>query len=393
MLNENCTTKLFGLQGVIIKKVRENDKNIELGVELPKHPQVCPECGCVTARIHDYRNQKVKDMPIRNKKVIINLHKRRYVCPGCGKRFYERNEWLSRYKRMTHRMIEDIFLKLKDSVSFKHVANELNISVSTVCRYFDALNIPGKALPEVLCIDEFKGNTGKNKYQCILLDGVSGEIIDILPNRDKATLEHYFSKKNVKDVRFLVSDLWDPYFNLVQNIFPKARHIADKYHVIRQAVWSMEAIRKELQKQLNTTSRIHYKHSAHLLRSSFERMKEGKKAKLLEILSTSRELSNAYWIKEDFLNIFRCETVSEAKEAIHKWCIEASESGYGRFIQNTKMLGKWEKSIVNAIKYGYSNGKIEGTNNKIKVLKRVSYGMRNFDRFRNRILFVAYDKT
>ena len=90
MLNSYYTGKLLGLQEVEIKNIEEKEERYEILIEQPRKYCTCPHCGAVTNKVHDYRYQRVKELPAFEKKVILVLHKRRYVCT-CGKRFAEPN--------------------------------------------------------------------------------------------------------------------------------------------------------------------------------------------------------------------------------------------------------------------------------------------------------------
>ena len=389
MFKKNYTTEILGLQDAKIENVCEIDDVLQIEVSIKRRKQKCPCCGRSTKKVHDYRLQRVKDVSFRDKKTEIILRKRRYLCPHCHKRFYEKNTWLPRYCRRTTRLTAGVTIKLKELVSCRHVANECNVSVTTVQRIFDVVDYSGKPLPEVLLIDEFKGNTGSKKYQCILMNGITGELIDILPNRDTGTLISYFKNKNTDTVRFLVSDMWKPYQELCLTVFKNARHIADKYHVVRQVTWAMEAIRKEVQKELNKHSRLRYKHTASILRKPYSMLTANETEHLMQILTTSPKLAKAYWLKESFSEVFRAKTYEEAIELLKEWIKKAASSCIDRYVSCSKTMAYWSKSIATAIQYGYTNGRIEGMNNKIKVLKRVSFGFRNFRRFRNRIFHTA----
>ena len=90
MLNSYYTETLVGLQGVEIKNIEEKEENYEISIEQPRRYCICPCCGEMTNKIHDYRYQRIKELSAFEKRVILILHKRRYIC-SCGKRFAEPN--------------------------------------------------------------------------------------------------------------------------------------------------------------------------------------------------------------------------------------------------------------------------------------------------------------
>ena len=190
MLYKYFTEKLLGLQGVNITNIEETEKEISIYAELERKEHSCIRCGTVTDAVHDYRTQVIKDIPAFGKLVSIILRKRRYRCPCCGKRFFEENVFLPKYHRMTNRLAAFVIDKLRDERSFTSVAKEVNLSVSTVIRIFDVISYPKAKLQEALSIDEFKGNTNGEKYQCILTDPVNKVVLDILPER----YGHYLTK-------------------------------------------------------------------------------------------------------------------------------------------------------------------------------------------------------
>ena len=100
MLYTYSTEELIGLQDLIIEKIESNKKEIHIYGTLERKTHHCPGCGAKTDKIHDYREQIIKDIPVYGKNAFIHLHKRRYRCQ-CGKRFYEKNTFLPRYHRRT----------------------------------------------------------------------------------------------------------------------------------------------------------------------------------------------------------------------------------------------------------------------------------------------------
>lgn len=84
MLYTYSIEKLTGLQGIIINNIESNEKEVHIYCELERKPYKCPNCGCVTDCVHDYRVQVIKDIPSFGKFVYIHLRKRRYRCK-CGK--------------------------------------------------------------------------------------------------------------------------------------------------------------------------------------------------------------------------------------------------------------------------------------------------------------------
>ena len=121
-------------------------------------------CGSPTSRIHDYRSQIIKDLPMQMRHAYLVLRKRRYVC-SCGKRFLEKYSFLPSYRRQTLRLSYKLIALLSETRSIKSVANEAGISASSVSRLLDTVSYSSPSLPGCIAIDEFKGNAETGKYQ------------------------------------------------------------------------------------------------------------------------------------------------------------------------------------------------------------------------------------
>ena len=140
-------------------------------------------------------------------------------------------------------------------------------------RYFRCVNFKPKQLPEVVSLDEFKGNSGGQKYNSIVADPQNRKVIDILPNRYESDLIKYFSQfESKKNVKYFVCDM-NPHFRQVAKVcFKNAVIVADRYHVIRQVYWAMERVRKNEQNKLSARFRKYFKKSRYLLMKPIEKL-------------------------------------------------------------------------------------------------------------------------
>ena len=386
MLNQDYTTKLLDLEDVIITNVENISDQLHISIELPRRKHTCPCCGTVTDRVHDYRMQVIKDLPLA-RDTFLHLRKRRYRC-DCGKRFFEINTFLPRYYRVTTRLVAEIMFAFKKTVSAKEIGCRYNVSSVTAMRYFNQFNQRLTMLPEVISLDEFKGNSGGQKYNSIIVDPEKRIVLDVLPNRFENNLIKYFSQfPNKNDVKYFVCDM-NPHFRQVAKIcFPQATIVADKYHVIRQVYWAMEKVRKNEQNKLSARFRKYFKKSRNLLMKQTEKLSEEEMDRLSLMFEIAPRLADAYRIKNDFITVIRSNSSIEGKQRLVDWLFSVEVMDLPEFHDCTKAYHNWFQEIINSMDVPWTNGYIEGCNNKTKVLKRVSYGMRNFSHFRKRILF------
>lgn len=377
---------MLGLQDAIVKNVEKLDDEINITIRMKRKNHKCPVCGEETDKIHDYRKQEIKDLPLFAKQYKIVLEKRRYSC-SCGKRFIENVPFLPKYYRMTRRLICYVIDSLSGVKSFSEVARETNLSVSTVIRIFDHITFKTPILPEIIAIDEFKGNTGGEKYNCILTDPCNHIVIDILPKRYSSYLSTYFKNNPSREnVKMFISDMWKPYADTASVYFKNATQVVDKYHWIRQVIWAFERVRKDTQKKFQKDYRVYFKHSKTLLTKRYDFLGKHQKQQVMVMLSVSPTLYSAHFLKERFLKILDCEDRESAKKTLFDWIDDAYKSDIPSFVSCAKTMLSWRTGILNSFDTPYTNGYTEGCNNKIKVLKRNAYGYQNFSRFRKRIL-------
>lgn len=392
MPHTDYISKLLDIEGINIIDLNYDEETIVLAFKLHRRPHVCPDCGGITDEVHDYRKQRVKDIPAFGKKLLWLYSKRRYRCPCCNKRFYETNGLLPKFHRLTSRLAAYCVNELKRKWSQKDIATSLGISPSTVNRWLHLIgyNKPVK-LPKVLSIDEFKGNTDRGKFQCILTSPVDKKVIDILPTRDSTEIFEYLRTfSNRKEVKYFVTDMCKPYVEAAKHLFPNSCIVIDRFHVVRYCTWAVENVRKRVQKKLLPEQRKYFKRSRKLLLAHMDKLSEENKAAVERMLLFSRDLREAYLLKEVFYRFMASKDKEEAIKNLREFRIHAYVADIPEFKACLTMLKNWEPYILNAFTCPYSNGFTEGINNTIKVIKRIAYGYRNFDNFRLRILHTLH---
>lgn len=385
----NYTEKLLGLEDVILENVVETDSEKQILISMKRQPHDCPCCSMPTSTVHDYRLQKIKDIPTFGLHTVLVLRKRRYVCPSCGKRFAEKVPFLPKYQRTTNRLWVYILQQLRSAYSMKSIAQKVNVSASTVARVLDYVSYNITSLPSVLSIDEFKGNADGEKFQCIVTNPKKKIVLDILPDRKQEALCKYFSKfTNRSQVQYITMDMSGPFRATAKRCFPNAEIVADKFHVVRQVTWAFENVRKRVQKEFHQDRRKYFKHARRLLLKRSEKLTSDQLQQVSIMLSCSKELAFAYHLKNEFYRFMDSKNETEAKKRLKNWMLIAAAADIPEFKKCINTFSDWSKEILNAFKTGLSNGYTEGCNNRIKVIKRNAYGIRNFQRMRKRILHV-----
>lgn len=330
--------------------------------------------------------QTIKDVPFA-RNTFLHLRKRRYRC-SCGKRFFENNNFLGRYRRVTQRLTAQIIFSFKKLTSAKEIGERFNVSSTTAVRYFSVFNRKLITLPETISVDEFKGNSGGHKYNALVVDPKNRRVLDVLPNRYESDLIRYFSKfQNKNEVKHFVCDMNPHFRSVARTCFPNAKIVADRFHVVRQVAWAMERVRKNEQNKLSESHRRYFKKSKYLLMKPIEKLSEEQMDKLSLMFEIAPRLADAYRLKNEFLKVMRSNSSTEGRSKLADWIYSAELMEIGEFQDCITACRNWFEEILNSMDVPWTNGYIEGCNNKTKVLKRVCFGMCNFNNFRKRILF------
>lgn len=407
----------------IVKMSNEIVKNQKIKIILIKcitKKYRCPICNKFTSSIHDtLKIVKLKHLTIIDVLSEIHIIKRRFICHNCNKRFIEpitiNNKNCSLSNRLKIKIRKDLLqynLSMKyigqiNGVSDITVRNELIEATKEYPEYI-------KNLPRVISIDEFKADTDYGKYACIINDPIHKKTIDILPSRRKDYLINYLTKVNNRhSVEYVISDMYEPYLIVTKVMFPKAKYVVDRYHYVEHVMDGLDGVRKRLQNEYGEKSReykiLKNKKNVALLRSYFNdiswytytrRYKNGHMIERLridilnEMLEISDELNRGYQLKEAFLDIVNHSTYETAKKDLLAWIQLTYESKIDEMIIAGKTIENWLEYIVNSfLDDRFTNGYTEGLNNKIKVIKRVGFGYKNFKFFRLRLLYILRGKN
>ena len=218
--------------------ITTNDRDLLLHIRLNPEKECCPYCYISNYVINEYVKTKITHSINLFRDVYIIFYRRRYKCRTCSKTFYEKDPFTDHKFRLSKVTIMNILNYLKDfNHSFTGAARYFNTSVNTVINIFDNyVKARRNKLPKVLCIDEvhIKSNI-KYPYACVLFDFHKSKIVDVLKTRRKEYLIRYFERFKVAEldnVEYVVMDLWAPYKDVVRRFMPKAKIVADAFHVV-----------------------------------------------------------------------------------------------------------------------------------------------------------------
>ena len=395
--------------------IKEERGKIIVELKSRKEKVRCPICNKFTNSVHDkLRPIKSVYLDSGGREVNLIITKRRFKCYKCNKRFTEQLDLNTKDGNISNKTKIQIRKDLLDyNLTINKIAEKNHVSKYIVRKELEEATsmIPNvrKNLPRVISFDEFKADTKEGKYAFILTDPIHKKVLDVLPNRKKEYLVNYFTHTNNRySVKFIISDMYEPYLLVQQLMFPHAKYVVDKFHYTRYIMKALDDVRIRLQKEYGEKSKeyklLKNKKNVSLLRKYsneidwFVYVKRYKNGNIIyrtpymireEILEISDELKRGYQLKELFLDIINHTEYKEVEKQLLDFIDLCRESKIEEFVEASKTIKNWLPYIVNSfIDKRYTNGYTEGVNNKIKVIKRIAFGYKSFDFFRRRILYI-----
>jgi transposase len=238
---------------------------------------------------------------------------------------------------------------------------------------------------KVICFDEISLHKGHGKYVLVISAPELGLVLDILPDRNKESLEKWLDERG-KDwcdaIQVACSDMWDAYQEAAQAKLPNAKRIIDRFHVMKNLNEAITKVRRAIQKEADESTKEILKGCRWLLVKNKENLKAEERQKLQCMLEASPELKACYEFKEAFRDLFNQNLdYQSAEERLLAWIARVEASEFKALQSFVKTLRNWWQPILNYFVGRNNNGFAEGINLKIKMLNRRGYGYRNFNSF------------
>lgn len=372
---------------------------------LTYQPKACYACGHVfddQIIKHGFKTSVIKMPSISGFHTYLKLRKQRYFCKHCRSTFTLKTNIVAQNCYISHNTKAAIALHAKDKISEKDIAKHYNVSHSTVNRiinsFYDYYKPNYNYLPKHLCFDEFKSvKSAAGAMSFIYCDAQTGKIIDIVEDRRLHVLKDYFlrySRRARYAVKTIVIDMYSPYISLIRDIFPKAKIIIDKFHIIQLFSRALNKTRIRVMNQdkknynklkkywkllLKDQKNIDYKNYTYH-RSFKKLMRE------VDIIHYLLDLDSELKASYELYHYVRFCVKNKEFELLKK-ALDNKQKNVSNYMKTAiSTTRKYIDYVENTLKYDYNNGILEGINNKIKVIKRIAFGYRNFYHFKNRIL-------
>lgn len=395
-MQDDCITIALGLPAVQVVREEEAEREITVEVKYRAPSVPCPCCGQGTSKVHSTRLQRKRDRRLWDKPVFLVLHKRRFRCLGCRKVFTEPDSLFGARRRSSRRFREHLgWEALHQTV--RHVAHKEEVGESLVRRCVTEeakrlLGVPEKPSPaRILGLDEFSIKRGQ-VYDTAIMDIEEKQVLGVVSGHRQEEVQGFLEHlPEPEKVEVVVMDMHEPFRQAVEYCLPYAKIVVDKFHVLLHVHRALDQVRTSLQPQRGKKGELF--RSRYLLLTGVERLTPERYTRLMDVLGRYPLLRQAWALKEAFRAWYHSATRVEAEQGLRVWETSVWEQGPAPFHALFPMLRHWRQEILNYFDHRYTNGVVEGKNNRIKVIKRMAYGYRNSHNFRQRILLTNHKEV
>ncbi|MEI7538980.1 MAG: ISL3 family transposase [Comamonadaceae bacterium] len=355
----------------------------------------CGECGRIQSGWYDRRTRRVRDLSCGDKRIFLEIEVRRVQCRSCGKVKRERLDFLADNPFYTKRFSHYVGRRCRQE-TIKAIAQELNLDWDTVKtlekQYMQAqLARAGTPGPKAIGIDEISIRKG-HTYRIVVSDLIRRRPIWFGgEDRSEASMAQFYDwlgDKKSRGVRLAVMDMWKPFRNATLARSPQAAILFDKFHIMRHLGEALDKVRKSEYARLSGKNRRYIKGQKYTLLSRHENLTlEGRKS-LKTLLAANKRLHTAYLLKESFGQLWDYEREGWARRFFENWRASLKWQRLEPYEKFAQMIDRHWDGIAAYCKpeNKVSLGFVEGLNNKIRVIQRRAYGLRDQEYLRLKIL-------
>jgi transposase len=345
-------------------------------------------CGKPAKAVHDASLRSVSERTILAFQVQLRLPVRRILCPDCGI-VREHISWLKPYARQTTLLIEHVEALLK-LLPIKHISQLLGLHWHTIKtidkrRLAREVTEPDWSRVKRLVMDEFALFKG-HRYATVVADADTHQVLWIGEGRSREAIRPFFVKlgQYCQQIEAVAMDMNTAFDLEVQKHCPQAKVVYDLFHVV--AKYGREVIDRVRVDQANQLkhdkpARKRVKRGRWVLLKNRDNLTDKQAGYLNELLESNKSLMTVYLLREQLKEIWYCTDEAEATAQWNLWWQQVRESGIRPLLQFGQRLKNYLHGIVASAVHPLHTCRLEGMNNKIKLLKRMGYGYRDTEYF------------
>lgn len=322
---------------------------------------VCPECGHLATRMHDYPEQRhIHDAPLRGNKTLLIFDAHRLKCDHCHHVFTLRFRDVVADCTYTKRLAQEISNpeRKQDVQTLTRLYRIGYKTVESIIRKASEAKIAQRqdcpVVVKQLGIDEMSNRKGQGNYILVLTDLERRIVLDILPDRQKATLIQWLKKPaagiDLSQLGAAATDLWSHYRDAVVEVFgDKVKIVADRFHVMQNLHEAIHKARRQTQKQAGTEEeRKQLKGLRYLLLKKDEKLTTKEKQRLQKLKTVHPQLYALTRLRQRLYEWYEADySIEEATKELNKWLEDARELACKPLNTFCQTLQNWQTEIVN----------------------------------------------
>jgi transposase len=386
----HCLEALLGLPEFRVIHQVLGPQQLELHLERRVNHIVCPQCGTRCARVKESRPRCIRDLPILEHPVMLWLHLRRFGCTACPHRPWETSATFGERSKWTERLYHQVRAEFLRGCPGNELARRYGLSERTVFRWTFERSRGGRPrkLGRAIGIDEYARRKGHH-YNTLIVDLDKGRPIATCKGRRADDVIAWFKSRpqaELDRVEVVVLDMSKTFFAAIKEVLGDKVHVIDRFHVVQQAVEVLDEVLRSVQKQLDPEEAKALKKLRKRWLKSADQLHVDELIARYEWRRRFPKLRETLDWVQDLRTWFERKYEKPAREALLKLIERASQSAQEPLQRIAGTLTRWFNPIVRYIRNRYTNGMTEGCNNKIKLIQRMAYGLRNEHNRRKRIL-------
>ncbi len=377
--------RAIGLGGYRHITAWDEKGEFKLRAEPPDSAVRCPGCGSKKIVRRGTVDRRVQVPRIGLRKTMVFIQAPRVECRKCGTVRIIHLPSVVPHKNHTKSFVRTV-VDLRKMMTIQDIAAYLGVS-TTMIRNIDKQYLRTRyARPrlkdvKLIAIDEISIRKG-HTYLTIVLDLESGAIIFVGKGKGETALKPFWKRlrSSGAKVEAAATDMSSAYYAAVQKNLPNAMLVFDRFHIVKLMNDKLSQLRRELQREAEEN--LHkdvLKGTRWLLLKAPENLNDDQdeQQRLQDALKLNESLAIAYYLKEDLRQIWEQANWNQASIFLTDWCRRAEASGIKVLQTMAKTLAGYRTGILNWYHCKISTGGLEGTNNKIKTMKRQAYGYRD----------------
>lgn len=358
---------------------------------------ICSACGKGLERGKRWQRRALRDLPFGEHQVWIGCEFRKGYCAGCERIRVEDLEFVGPYERITRRMQAHLHDLCRVGVSVQQVAQRYGLRWDTVKRidreFLEAeYGQPNFEHLRVLAVDEISVRK-RHHYLTVVMDYETGRIIWTGAERSAQTLLGMFAgmtEAQRASIQAVAIDMHDPYILALREAVPQAKIVFDLYHVVAGFNRVIDEVRNAEYHKANSVTKDVIKGSKYLLLSHKEDLPLDERKHLKLLLALNQAIFVVHLLKEMLPKIWSYQSPAWAKSCLEHWCSLAKSHPHPSVQRFARMLEQYAFGIISHCAYPIHTSRLEGANNKIKVIKRIAYGFHD-QRYFSLKIFQAFD--